>query len=119
MSFLTIVIVGVVIGMILTGMAAAEDGYMGVDDFLLIWFVATGVLVGFITLVCWGLGVFDSDDAVESTASSRSGMGGDRVIEEIVEEPRVEEVEIPRETATRQFDFGFQEIEAGNFGGEK
>jgi hypothetical protein len=46
-------------------------------------------------------------------------MGGDRVIEEIVEEPRVEETEAPRETATRQFDFGFREIEAGNFGGEK
>jgi hypothetical protein len=114
-----ILVIGVVIGLVLTGMACAEDGYMGGGEFMALWAIASAILVCFIALVCWGLGALNSVELVEPTASSRSGMGGDRVIEEIVEETRVEEVEAPRETATRQFDFGFREIEAGNFGGEK
>jgi hypothetical protein len=100
-------------------MAAAEDGYMAVDEFFTLWAIASAVFVGIASLIAYFMGAFDEPDRFESTASSRSGMGGDRVIEEIVEETRVEEAEVPRETATRQFDFGFREIEAGNFGGEK
>lgn len=114
-----ILIIGVVVGMVLTGMAALDGGYWNFGDFMAVWTVAAVILVSVGSLIWWAWGILGQDTVTASTASSRSGMGGDVVVEEIVEETRVEETEAPRETATRQFDFGFREIEAGNFGGEK